>query len=418
MDNLSYSRNIAQYAEQSYQSELERFNQEKQIATAHFEADKKDIIEPVSFVSGGILTAGVGGLGKKLVAKTGIKAFENIGKESLTTTLRNVATEAASKGKDSVGILKEQLNTVLGKAGEQTASTKKLINDTLTKNGFEPLSEADFANPASLGDKMLKQSATKASNSVSDVAGDASSKVSNTLGDVDQLTKDATSKVSSITNDVSSSVSKVQDAKSAVSSVGDLSTDSGTNLGKTFMTHLNSTDLPTSLNFISDPTTVNSLTKQSNVVRGVFNTPLSEEFGDETGQLSLQTPKTISQTGGSGEVPDQSKNPTNLSQDNPNRTTATEDEPEEKPPPMDDDDVPLAPEGDVEDAGNVLSKLSDIIGTADVATGGLDIAGDVLEGAIGVAGLFLPGLLDKQKPSSAIPKDNFVTSYSAGTGIV
>ena len=414
MDGLSYSRSVAQYAEQSYQSELERFNQEKQIATAHFEADKKDIVEPVSFVSGGILSAGVGGLGKKLAAKTGIKAFENIGKESLSTTLRNVAGEAVSKGKDQVGVLKDQLNTVLGKAGEQSASTKKLINDTLTKNGFEPLSEADFANPSALGDKMLKQSTTKVSQTVSDVAGDASSKVSNAVGDVDQAVKDAKGAVSSTVSDLSS------DAKSAVSStVSDLSSDTSTNLSKTFMTHLNSTDLPTSLNFIKDPVTLNSVTTQSNAVRGVFdNTSAQDEFGDETGQASLQAPKTIEQSGGNTAPQDPTKQPTNLSEDSPDRVTPTEDEPDEKPPPVDEPDVPLAPEGDVEDAGNVLSKLSDIIGTADVATGGLDIAGDVLEGAIGVAGLFLPGLLDKQKSAPAIPKNNFVTSYSAGTGIV
>ena len=414
MDGLSYSRSVAQYAEQSYQSELERFNQEKQIATAHFEADKKDIVEPVSFVSGGILSAGVGGLGKKLAAKTGIKAFENIGKESLSTTLRNVAGEAVSKGKDQVGVLKDQLNTVLGKAGEQSASTKKLINDTLTKNGFEPLSEADFANPSALGDKMLKQSTTKVSQTVSDVAGDASSKVSNAVGDVDQAVKDAKGAVSSTVSDLSS------DAKSAVSStVSDLSSDTSTNLSKTFMTHLNSTDLPTSLNFIKDPVTLDSIKTQSNTVRGVFdNTSASAEFGDETGSASLQAPKTIEQSGGNTPAPDQSKQPTNLSEDSPDRITPTEDEPEPPVEEPDVPDVPLAPEGDVEDAGNVLSKLSDIIGTADVATGGLDIAGDVLEGAIGVAGLFLPGLLDKQKSAPAIPKNNFVTSYSAGTGIV
>lgn len=399
MDGLSYSRSIAQYAEQSYQGELERFNQEKQIATAHFENEKKEIIQPVSFVSGGILTAGVGGLGKKLASKTGIKAFENIGKESLSTTLKNVATEAVSKGKDSVGVLKDQLNTVLSQAGEQTASTKKLINDTLTKNGFEPLSEADFANPASLGDKMLKQSATKVSQSVTNVAEDASSKVSNVLGDVDQLAKDAKGVVSSTVND--------------------LSTDTSTNVAKTFMTHLNSTDLPTSLNFIKDPVTLNSVTTQSNAVRGVFdNTSAEDEFGDETGQASLQAPKTIEQSGGNTAPQDPTKQPTNLSEDSPDRVTPTEDEPDDKPPPVDEPDVPLAPEGDVEDAGNVLSKLSDIIGTADVATGGLDIAGDVLEGAIGVAGLFLPGILDKQQSAPAIPKDNFVSSYSAGTGVV
>ena len=398
MDGLSYSRSVAQYAEQSYQGELERFNQEKQIATAHFEADKKDIVEPVSFVSGGILSAGVGGLGKKLASKTGIKAFENIGKESLSTTLRNVAGEAVSKGKDQVGVLKDQLNTVLGKAGEQSDATKKLINDTLTKNGFEPLSEADFANPSALGDKMLKQSTTKVSQSVTDVAGDASSKVSNVLGDVDQAAKDA---------------------KGAVSStVSDLSSDTGTNLSKTFMTHLNSTDLPTSLNFIKDPVTLDSIKTQSNTVRGVFdNTSASAEFGDETGSASLQAPKTIEQSGENTAPPDSTpKQPTNLSEDSPDRTTPTEDEPETSP--TEEPDVPLAPEGDVEDAGNVLSKLSDIVGTADVATGGLDIAGDVLEGAIGIAGLFLPGLLDKQKSAPAIPKNNFVTSYSAGTGIV
>ena len=398
MDGLSYSRSVAQYAEQSYQGELERFNQEKQIATAHFEADKKDIVEPVSFVSGGILSAGVGGLGKKLASKTGIKAFENIGKESLSTTLRNVAGEAVSKGKDQVGVLKDQLNTVLGKAGEQSDATKKLINDTLTKNGFEPLSEADFANPSALGDKMLKQSTTKVSQSVTDVAGDASSKVSNALGDVDQAAKDA---------------------KGAVSStVSDLSSDTGTNLSKTFMTHLNSTDLPTSLNFIKDPVTLDSIKTQSNTVRGVFdNTSASAEFGDETGSASLQAPKTIEQSGENTAPPDSTpKQPTNLSEDSPDRTTPTEDEPETSP--TEEPDVPLAPEGDVEDAGNVLSKLSDIVGTADVATGGLDIAGDVLEGAIGIAGLFLPGLLDKQKSAPAIPKNNFVTSYSAGTGIV
>jgi hypothetical protein len=409
MDGLSYSRSVAQYAEQSYQSELERFNQEKQIATAHFEADKKDIVEPVSFVSGGILSAGVGGLGKKLAAKTGIKAFENIGKESLSTTLRNVAGEAVAKGKDQVGVLKDQLNTVLGKAGEQSDATKKLINDTLTKNGFEPLSEADFANPSALGDKMLKQSTTKVSQTVSDVAGDASSKVSNAVGDVDQAVKDAKGAVSST----------VSDAKGAVSTVSDLSSDTGTNLSKTFMTHLNSTDLPTSLNFIKDPVTLDSIKTQSNVVRGVFdNTSASAEFGDETGSASLQAPKTIEQSGGNTPAPDQSKQPTNLSEDSPDRVTPTEDEPEPPVEEPDVPDVPLAPEGDVEDAGNVLSKLSDIIGTADVATGGLDIAGDVLEGAIGVAGLFLPGLLDKQKEAPAIPKNNFVTSYSAGTGIV
>jgi len=413
MDGLSYSRSVAQYAEQSYQSELERFNQEKQIATAHFEADKKDIVEPVSFVSGGILSAGVGGLGKKLASKTGIKAFENIGKESLSTTLRNVAGEAVAKGKDQVGVLKDQLNTVLGKAGEQSEATKKLINDTLTKNGFEPLSEADFANPSALGDKMLKQSTTKVSQSVTDVAGDASSKVSNAVGDVDQAVKDAKGAVSSTVSDLSS------DAKGAVSTVSDLSSDTGTNLSKTFMTHLNSTDLPTSLNFVKDPVTLDSIKTQSNVVRGVFdNTSSSAEFGDETGSASLQAPKTLEQSGGNTPAPDQSKQPTNLSEDSPDRITPTEDEPEPPVEEPDVPDVPLAPEGDVEDAGNVLSKLSDIIGTADVATGGLDIAGDVLEGAIGVAGLFLPGLLDKQKASSAIPKNNFVTSYSAGTGIV
>jgi len=405
MDGLSYSRSISQYAEQSYQSELERFNQQKQINTAHFEADKKDIIEPVSFVSGGLLTAGVGGLGKKLVAKTGIKAFGNIGKESLSTTLRNVTSEAIANGRNATGVLKTQINTTIGKALQQGEGAQKLINDTLTKNGFDPLSAEDFKNPNSLGDKLLQQTKNKTQGAVNDVANDVATKARSAGDDVlnegksqfrsaSQILSDAKGKaVSSLTNDAGSAVSSASN-----------------NLPKTFMSHLEGQDLPSSLTGVTDDTLLSSLRDQSSRVSGKFDaTPASEEFGDETGSASLQAPKPLGQSGGNFTPQNQTKDPTTLSEDTPNRVVDT-----------DAPDVPdVAPVVDdtLSDGSNILSKLTEVVGATDVATGGADIAGDVLEGVLGIAGLFLPGMLDKQSASASVPKNDFVTSFSAGTGV-
>ena len=59
-----------------------------------------------------------------------------------------------------------------------------------------------------------------------------------------------------------------------------------------------------------------------------------------------------------------------------------------------------------------------MVGASDVATGGLDIGGDILEAGLGIAGLFLPGLLDTQKKAPTAPVDNFIGTYEAGTGVV
>ena len=60
-----------------------------------------------------------------------------------------------------------------------------------------------------------------------------------------------------------------------------------------------------------------------------------------------------------------------------------------------------------------LSKTEELLGTADIATGGSDIIGDIAEGVLGITSLFLPSALDKSEDISS-HNALFSSSFQAG----
>ena len=129
MDSFSYARSVQQQAQSSYGNTLEQYNQERQIATAHFEAEKKEIVDPLAFIGGGMATSAAGSLGKKIAAKSGIKAFEKLGQESISTTMKNAAKEALEKGKSALtGKINGTIQNAISKDGGKADTINNVEN--------------------------------------------------------------------------------------------------------------------------------------------------------------------------------------------------------------------------------------------------------------------------------------------------
>jgi len=391
MDSFQYAQSVQERAQSAYEASVEDYNQERQIATAHFEAEKKEIVDPLSFIGGGLATSAAKGLGKKLVAKTGIKAFENLGQESISATMKKAAAEALEKGKSAItGKINGTIQNAISKDGG-----KDLINKTLKENGYDELTDEDFANPSTLGDKILKQSVSKAKAKVDlpepeDVKTPDAPQVDD-LNDVEEklppededYLKDILSRYpdefqSGIqgVNEVESSLSDLSRAPSALSGLEARA--------PTHLNQLGDDDLPDQQRVQAemeqnDNSLGRDLTDQDTVVNGQPKPPDTDQDA-----IRPASPK-----------PDGDPVP----------------EPE-------DADAVKAGEEVGEEGSNILSKLTEVVGTADVATGGADIAGDLLEGVLGLAGLFLPGSLDTQSSAPPAPKDMFRDAYEAGTGVV
>ena len=442
MDSFQYAQSVQERAQSAYGDTLTEYNQERQIATAHFENEKKELVNPLSFIGGGMASSAAGSLGKKIAAKSGIKAFEKLGQESISTTMRNAAKEALEQGKSALtGKINGTIQNAISKDGG-----KDLINKTLRENGFAELTDADFANPSTLGDKILKQSVSKAKAKLPDLPDPKDVKPSNTVA-VDDL------KVPENIDDFSKYFSPSERPAAPPESNNQLP---GL---EAFSTEEQQAIFGNEASVIQKPGKFSRRElERDNTYTDRIGGDESDTFGGDSG--SLQTPKSISI--------DQ-RIPTHLNQlDNdsmPNRQDVENQLPggdnslrndlgdhdnvlngqlngQPKAPKPDQDAIRAAspkPEGDPvpdpadadaaktgetgaaegeEEGAGILSKLTDIIGASDVATGGLDIGGDILEAGLGIAGLFLPGLLDTQKKAAPAPVNNFVGNYSAGTGVV
>jgi hypothetical protein len=422
MNSFQYAQSVQERAQSAYGDSLSEYNQERQIATAHFEAEKKELVDPLSFIGGGMASSAAGSLGKKLAAKSGIKAFEKLGQESISTTMRNAAKEALEKGKSALtGKLNGTIQNAISKDGG-----RDLINKTLKENGYDELTDADFANPSSLGDKILKQSVSKAKAKVPDLPDPKDVKPSNTVA-VDELNNipdiDRTPGNVDTLKDIDLTPGDVgtlkdilaryvgEDYKSKTFELGGSSVRSGAEQAGTGLRG-------DSILARIQPTTVNQL--------GNDDLPDSQRVQQEMSQDDNSLGQSLSEqeirVNGQPKPPQTDQDAIRAASPKPDSTPASQ--------PADADAaktgetgadaaktaVPAA-EGEEEGAG-ILSKLTEVVGASDIASGGLDIGGDLLEGALGIAGLFLPGLLDTQKKAPTAPVNNFVGSYSAGTGVI
>ena len=439
MNSFQYAQSVQERAQSAYGDSLSEYNQERQIATAHFEAEKKELVDPLSFIGGGMASSAAGSLGKKIAAKSGIKAFEKLGQESISTTMKNAAKEALEKGKSALtGKINGTIQNAISKDGG-----RDLINKTLKENGYAELTDADFANPSSLGDKILKQSVSKAKAKLPVLPDPENIKPSNTVK-VDEL------KVPENIDDFSKYLSPSERPAAPPESNKPLP---GL---EAFSTEEQQAIFGNEAPVIQKPGKLSRA-----VLREVDATAQDRtgkdtvgEFGAEgTGPMQPQVtqsqtsfvnriePTTVNQLG-NPDLPDPQRVQQEMPQDDnslgkslseqeirvngqPQAPQTEQDpirpvSPKPTPNPVNDEAaktaVPAA-EGEDEGAG-ILSKLTDLIGASDVATGGLDIGGDILEAGLGIAGLFLPGLLDTQKKAAAAPVNNFLGSFSAGTGVV
>jgi len=447
MNSFQYAQSVQERAQSAYGDSLSEYNQERQIATAHFEAEKKELVDPLSFIGGGMASSAAGSLGKKIAAKSGIKAFEKLGQESISTTMKNAAKEALEKGKSALtGKINGTIQNAISKDGG-----RDLINKTLKENGYAELTDEDFADPSTLGDKILKQSVSKAKAKLPELPDPEDVKPSNTVK-VDEL------KVPKNIDDFSKYLSPSEKPAAPES-------DKPLPGLEAFSTEEQQAIFGNEAPVIQKPGKLSRA-----VLRQVDATAQDRtgkdtvgEFGDE-GTGPLQLPSTQSQTSfvnriepshltqlGNDDLPDQQRvqaemdqQDNSLGRDISDQDTRVNGQPkppnpqaEQTEPPADDAIRPASPKPDAEPAPdpadadaakageegaeegtNILSKLTDIVGASDVATGGLDIGGDLLEGALGIAGLFLPGLLDTQKKAPTAPVNNFVGSFSEGTGVV
>ena len=400
MNSFQYAQSVQERAQSAYGDTLTEYNQERQIATAHFENEKKELVDPLSFIGGGMASSAAGSLGKKIAAKSGIKAFEKLGQESISTTMRNAAKEALEQGKSALtGKINGTIQNAISKDGG-----KDLINKTLRENGFAELTDADFANPSTLGDKILKQSVSKAKAKLPDLPDPKDVKPSNTVA-VDDL------KVPENIDDFSKYFSPSERPAAPPESNNQLP---GL---EAFSTEEQQAIFGNEASVIQKPGKFSRRElERDNTYTDRIGGDESDTFGGDSG--SLQTPKSISI--------DQ-RIPTHLNQlDNdsmPNRQDVENQLPggdnslrndlgdhdnvlngqPKAPQPEDRDAIRPAspkPEGDPvpepadadaaktgetgaaegeEEGANILSKLTDIVGASDVASGGLDIGGDILE---------------------------------------
>tara|TARA_R110001592_G_scaffold243167_4_gene504077 strand:- start:355 stop:1611 length:1257 start_codon:yes stop_codon:yes gene_type:complete len=418
MNSFQYAQSVQERAQSAYGDKLTEYNQERQIATAHFEAEKKELVDPLSFIGGGMASSAAGSLGKKIAAKSGIKAFEKLGQESISTTMKNAAKEALEKGKSALtGKINGTIQNAISKDGG-----KDLINKTLKENGYAELSDADFANPSTLGDKILKQSVSKAKAKLPELPDPKDVKPSNTVavddlnkipdidktpGDVDTL-KDidlTPSDVDTLKDILTRYVGEDYKSKTELgdSVVRSGAEQAGTGLrGESILARVGAGNL--------QPTTVNQL--------GNDDLPDSQRVQQEMSQDENSLGQSLSEQ--EIRVNGQPKAPQPEDRDA-IRPASPKPSGDPVPEPADADAAKAgetgAAEGE-EEGANILSKLTDIVGASDVASGGLDIGGDILEAGLGIAGLFLPGLLDTQKKAAPAPVNNFVGNYSAGTGVV
>ena len=422
MNSFQYAQSVQERAQSAYGDSLSEYNQERQIATAHFEAEKKELVDPLSFIGGGMASSAAGSLGKKLAAKSGIEAFEKLGQESISTTMRNAAKEALKKGKSALtGKLNGTIQNAISKDGG-----KDLINKTLKENGYDELTDADFANPSSLGDKILKQSVSKAKAKLPGLPDPKDVKPSNTVKVDDLKVPSGTAEVPktnvsrTLNSDATPFVPKQnkfsrrefeRDATSTDRIGGDASDTFGGDTGSMQTPRSISLDqrVPTHLNQLGN----DALPNQQRV---------QQEMSQDDNSLGQSLTEQNTRVNGQPKPPQTDQDAIRAAQPKPDSTPASQ--------PADADAaktgetgadaaktaVPAA-EGEEEGAG-ILSKLTEVVGASDIASGGLDIGGDLLEGALGIAGLFLPGLLDTQKKAPTAPVNNFVGSYSAGTGVV
>jgi len=119
--------------------------QNYQVQVSEATTKKSEDLVPAEGIGQEFLRAGLGNLGGKIANATGLKSLSKIGQESITTTLRNAAEEAAGKGKAFAA-----------------KGVKTRLNDALEARGFSRFSDEELD---AIGDKpsdVVKAFAAKA----------------------------------------------------------------------------------------------------------------------------------------------------------------------------------------------------------------------------------------------------------------
>ena len=400
MNSLLYSNSVQERANSAFGNKMIEYNQERQIATAHFEEEKKELVDPLSFIGGGMATKAAGGIGKKIAGKTGIKAFEKLGQESISTTAQNAAREALTKGKDAAAkAAQEAIDAAASKGKDavsqgQTAAEQALEQAKAAAKAAAPEvpevpelpSVEDVKPPESLGLNDLE----------------VPSGTTSTLKDIDLTSGDVDTLKDILTRYIG------EDYKSRtepISALGDRVVRSGAEQAGTGLrgdsilarTLGEARPNPSHLSQLNDDERPNAEDINDMAQSGGDQAQLARD-------LAKQTPP--EQTTPEQTTPEDPK---------PDTDPVPDPKPDPVPDPVPDPKPDPVPDPDAE---NVLSRVTKAVGIADESTGGLDIAGDVVEGALGLASLILPSILDKASAAPAAPVSDFIGSYSGGTGII
>jgi len=283
------------------------------------------------------------------------------------------------------GFLQEEGERIFDKRSADLASDLSKGKKAL----FDPF---DFSSQSNKLDAMKK----KALGKVQETKAQLAKQAEDLKAQADSAVDDVKVQAGSAVDDVKA---KAEDLKAQGSSaLDDLSTDSGRNISQAFQQDA------------------------ANKVRGVFDdVSPSEEFGDEFGNLSLQTPKTLKVSGSAIPEPEAkapappAPEPSFQASAAPPppapTTTTTAPEPTVQPKaapapvsaPEQDSSIVSKATSDVEkDTSSVLKDVEvGAEGALDVATDG--IGGEVFEGLLGLGSIVLPSLIGGDTPSHSMP---------------
>jgi len=282
------------------------------------------------------------------------------------------------------GFLQEEGERIFDKRSGDLASDLSKGKKTL----FDPF---DFSSQSNKLDAMKKKALGQVEETKAQLAKQAENlkaQSGSAVEDLKATAGDLKSKAGSVAEDLKT---KAEDLKTQAE---DLSTDSGKNISQAFQE------------------------EAENKVRGVYDdVAASNEFGDEFGNLSLQTPKTLKVSGtaipepepeAKAPEPEPSFQPSQDSGGPAPTTTAPEPtvQPKAAPPvsaPEQDSSLVSKATSDVEKDTSSLTKDIET-GAEDVLNVGTDgIGGEVFEGLLGLGSIVLPSLLGGDTPTHSRP---------------
>ena len=420
--------------------------QNYQVQVSEATTKKSEDLVPVEGVGQEFLRAGLGNLGGKIANATGLKSLSKIGQESITTTLRNAAEEAAGKGKAFAAKgVKTRLNDALEARGFSRFSDEELdaIGDKPSDvvkafaakakgTGEQALSAVrDQADAVGGGTQRAVQSAAAEAGGVARTA--EGEEGSATLLPVSEDAARAGYKAKVMADDGYSGASKadkqsIRDIMRSDPIAGknpldpDLSSTDRVNVLKRrgeiiddFKQRATGLDKAPSL---PDGGTLGLSAEGSEPARveTKANEPVAPAGEQRPPVPAVPAEPAVAPTEApAGEAPPPAAAPPPAS--DPSKPPVSINAADEPPVPNGGafrQEVESTVRSGMSDVDDGLSTATKTLGAADLAAGGLDVLGDVAEAGLGIASLFLPSLLGGGGSSVAPPTAGFQASYQAG----